>query len=164
MKKAKWISILHSILLPAGEFPFWPMCRLKFVLKQIVFICKIGIWMNISRVPAEYEHWWTRNNSWMMISWSWWQSSCKSPTPWLIFHIESNQIVQHAFPIVTTKHVNCIFVRYCCVLASPANAYKTNFKIIYHGIYLCDSFNNTLPRQKCHTQAFSSIVEWFRMA
>lgn len=96
----------------------------------------------------------------MVIPWCWRHSCSKCSSPWFVFYIESNQIIQHAFPIITSKYINCIFVCNSCVFASSEIQVKwweshIKWELMY---------KNTLPRQRCHTRAFSSIVKWFQMA
>lgn len=56
----------------------------------------------------------------VVISWSRWHAHAASLSPGLFSDVKSDQIVQHRLPVITTKHVNCIFVGHCCVFASSA--------------------------------------------
>ena len=53
-----------------------------------------------------------------MIPRGWWSilRPRKSPTPAFLFYVEAQQVVQHAFAIVSTKHINSVFVSHHSVL------------------------------------------------
>lgn len=104
----------------SSEFPLDPLAiLLEFVFKKIVFVCQIGIGMNVAGVTAEYQHRALVHYSRMMVAGCGRLPSGKCILPRLILHIETDQIVQHSFAIIAAKYVNCVFVCDDCVFASP---------------------------------------------
>lgn len=104
----------------SGEFPLDPLSiLLELVFEQIVFIRQIRIGMNVAGVAAEHEHRVLVHNGRVMIAWCRRLPSGECILPRFILHIETNQIVEHAFAVVAAEYVDRFIVCDDSVFASP---------------------------------------------
>jgi hypothetical protein len=81
---------------------------------------QVGVAVDVARVASKNVHTAFMYDSRVVIPWGW-RSILRpreSPTPTLFFDVETQQVVQHALAIVSTKHINSVFVSNHSVLGA----------------------------------------------